>query len=319
MADPVKVDSHAHLYRASKDAQDDKESYEVFEYGAKESVHMSALLGSVEDMLGAMAVAGIDRAIVLNLYVADWERQRFKNRVANVMNEAEREKSCVEFEAQIPEELKAFNRWGCEVARNHPELVAYVCTDLQVLSGEESARHIRDMVENHGARGVKLHGALQGYAMGDERLWPVYAICQELGVPVIGHSGPDRGRHGFAEPRAFAEALKAFPELKIVLAHMGGGTWKQALEIAERFSNAHFDCCEIIEWTNSEYGPTDAQLAQLIRDVGSQRVMMGSDFPWYDLGHTVKRVLELPILSQEEKEGILGSNAVRILGIQMAD
>jgi predicted TIM-barrel fold metal-dependent hydrolase len=41
--------------------------------------------------------------------------------------------------------------------------------------------------------------------------------------------------------------------------------------------------------------------------------MMGSDYPWYDIDHTVDRVMELPILSAEEKAGILGSNALNIL------
>ena len=53
----------------------------------------------------------------------------------------------------------------------------------------------------------------------------------------------------------------------------------------------------------------------MIRNVGPHRVMMGSDFPWYDLDHTVDRVMSLPVLSEEEKSGILGSNAVRILGL----
>ena len=132
------------------------------------------------------------------------------------------------------------------------------------------------------------------------------SVCQELGVPIIGHSGPDRGGAGFAEPRAFGEALAQFPELNIVLAHLGGATWDQALEIAETYPNAYFDCCEIIEWTEGTNAPTEKQLARLIKDIGPQRVMMGSDYPWYDLDHTVVRVMELPILSAEEKAGILG-------------
>ena len=43
--------------------------------------------------------------------------------------------------------------------------------------------------------------------------------------------------------------------------------------------------------------------------------MMGSDFPWYDLDHTVERVMGLPLLSTEEKEGILGANALNILNL----
>ena len=42
---------------------------------------------------------------------------------------------------------------------------------------------------------------------------------------------------------------------------------------------------------------------------------MGSDFPWYDLDRTVEQVMALPVLSEEEKEGMLGAYAVEALGI----
>ncbi|GAI54067.1 unnamed protein product, partial [marine sediment metagenome] len=50
---------------------------------------------------------------------------------------------------------------------------------------------------------------------------------------------------------AFAKILKAFPELRLVLAHMGGGAWRQLLELAQAYPNAYFDCCEIMEWTGA--------------------------------------------------------------------
>ncbi len=40
---------------------------------------------------------------------------------------------------------------------------------------------------------------------------------------------------------------------------------------------------------------------------------MGSDFPWYDVDYSANWVLNLPVLSQSEKEGIVGANAERIL------
>ncbi len=43
--------------------------------------------------------------------------------------------------------------------------------------------------------------------------------------------------------------------------------------------------------------------------------MMGSDFPWYDLDHQVERIMDLPILSREEKEAMMGANGIRILGL----
>ena len=79
------------------------------------------------------------------------------------------------------------------------------------------------MVEDHGAAGVTLHGAFQGFDMSDERLWPVYDACQELALSIIAHSGPDRDLSGFAEP-AFANMLKAFLHLSMVVAHLRGAT-----------------------------------------------------------------------------------------------
>ena len=316
MSNPIKVDSHVHIYRTAEEGREDKEGYEVREYGASDYVQISNLSGTVADVLSSMQTAGVDKAIALNLYLAGWARAKFIRQLPAEFSERERGKTIANFDAQLPEALMDFNRWGCRVSIEHPEIVAFVCADVNVLSSEQSAAHIRDMVENEGARGVKLHGSVQGYFVDDKRLWPVYETCRELGLPVIGHSGPDTGGRGYAEPQAFAQTLRAFPELTVVLAHMGGGTWKQTLEIADEFPNAFFDCCEIIEWANSERGPTDQELAKLIADIGPHRVMMGSDFPWYDLDHTIERVLELPLLSEEEKHGILGTNAVRILRLE---
>ena len=80
--------------------------------------------------------------------------------------------------------------------------------------------------------------------------------------------------------------LEAFPKLPIVLAHMGGAIWEQVREIAAS-----------------------------IKSSGPRRVMMGSDYRWYDLDHIVERAMDLPLLAQEEKEAILGANAVNILGL----
>ena len=56
-------------------------------------------------------------------------------------------------------------------------------------------------------------------------MWPTYRACEELGLPIIAHSGPDRSGAGYAEPPAFVEMLRSFPELKVVVAHLGGAAW----------------------------------------------------------------------------------------------
>ncbi|MCH9037691.1 MAG: amidohydrolase [Chloroflexi bacterium] len=316
MAEPLKIDSHIHLYKTSEEGNAAKEGYQIWEYGQRAApVHSSRYSGTIEDALEAMKSAGISKAVVVHLFSALGTREEAIARLPEGLGQDDKDRAIREIDAGLPYLLKEFNRWGCDIVKDHPQLVSYITADAIALPGEEGVAHIRDMVENHGARGIKMHGAVQGFSMSDERMWPVYGACREMGLPIICHSGPDRGGAHYAEPRAFGRMLGEFPDLKVVLAHMGGGTWHQAAEIAQTYPNAYFDCCEIIEWTGGTDAPTDQQLARLISDIGPERVMMGSDFPWYDLDHSVERVMELPILSQEEKEGILGANAVDILGL----
>ncbi len=315
MAEPLKIDSHIHIYQTAEEGIGAKEGYEIWEYGAQEEVALSRLAGTVDEVLAAMEEADIAKAVAVNLFIADEQRKKYAEALPPDQAEAVRAGAHAEVEARLRDDCVAFNRWACQVARDHPTIVPFVSADANLFPGEEGAAQVRDLAENAGARGVKLHGPAQGFSMGDERLWPTYAVCQELGLPVVGHSGPDQEGKGLAEPRAFGAVLAAFPKLSIVLAHMGGATWQQVKEIADSYPNAFFDCCEIIEWTHSDNGPSDEALAQLIREIGTERVMMGSDYPWYDLDHTVERVMELPLLSPEEKAGILGANAERILGL----
>ncbi len=313
MSDIIKVDAHVHLYRTPEEGLREKNGYEVWEYGKKLAVHEGKCNGTVEEVVDAMQTSGISKAVMVNLFSANVARETAIANLPSGLGETERIKAIQEIDANVADQLIEFNRWGCDIAREYPQIAAFIAVDVNAMSGEKCAEHVRDMVENQGAKGVKLHGAFQQFNMSDHRLWPAYSVCRDLGVPIIGHSGPDKNGDELAEPRAFGEMLKTFPNLTVVLAHMGGASWQQAQEIADTYPNAFFDCCEIIEWTDSENGPTEKQLSQLIKDIGPQRIMMGSDFPWYDLDHTVERVMELPLLSNEEKQSILGSNAINIL------
>ena len=318
MTDFIRVDAHVHLYRSIEEGYAEKTGYEVWEYGEQAEVHQTDCVGTLDELLVQMEATGISKAVIVNLFSAKVNRQLAIDALPSGLTETQKRQKLGDIDARIIDELIAFNRWNCDIARKHPGLVPFIAADVNAFESSVCAQHVRDMVEDHGAAGVKLHGAFQGFDMSDERLWPVYDTCQELALPIIAHSGPDRDRSGFAEPRAFANMLKAFPHLRMVVAHLGGATWKQTVEIAQTFPNTYFDCCEIIEWTRSTHGPTDKQLAQMIIDIGPERVMMGSDFPWYDLDHSIERVFSLPLLSREQKERIIGANAVDILGLQAA-
>ncbi len=140
----------------------------------------------------------------------------------------------------------------------------------------------------------------------------------ELGLTVLSHSGQARGSSPAADPFAFAPVMERHPDLHLLLAHLGGASWRQVIPFAAAYPAVSFDLCEIIAWTGAPGAPSADELGRLIRDIGSDRVLFGTDFPWYELERTVDQLMALPHLSDEERRGILGENAIRRMGLTVA-
>lgn len=317
MAAPLIIDSHMHIYPTREEGVKQKEFYDGWEFGdISATPTYTHYDGNMNDALDSMKNAGVSRAVVVNLYPPVYERWGKIDALPRDLTEDQRKRAVDDILSSTAEGLKQSNIWTCGMSKDHPELIPFIFIDPLIQGAEGARDHLRDMVENHGAKGIKLHTPLQRFYMADERMWPVYEASVELGIAIVAHSGASKGNDQYGDPSAFAEVYRRFPDLKLVTAHMGNASWDQTLELAETFPNAVFDCCEIMTWSGAgPNAPNPEQLGRLIKDVGPERVMMGTDFPWWDHKQGIEDVMRIPGLSTEEKEGILGANATRILGI----
>jgi len=312
MSGPLKVDTHLHLYPSRAEGEWWKTGYEIWEYGERAGVHFSEDAGTLGETAAALHRGGFAHGVVLNLFAAGSFRQQYESTLPADLDAPERAHALAEFDATIGERYVAFNRWLMETLADVPTITGFVAMDPWALSPYGNVAHLREMAEL-GARGVKLHPVLQRFEPNEPRLHPVYEACAEMGLTVLSHSGPARDGLAFAEVPAFAPMLAEFPALTVVLAHLGGGKWRDTLAVARAFPQVAFDLCEIIEWAGAPGAPTAAELAALILEIGPERVVLGSDYRWYEPAHTAELVESLPVLSQGEKDAILGENAARIL------
>jgi len=281
------IDAHLHLYRTPEEGRMAKAAYPIWEYGEYQEVQFSLHAGDKQSAVWAMDQAGVARSVVANLL--DAVRP-----------------------GVIPgDDLKALNRWVCEISALDPRFLPLIAIDPRYLSVAENVEHLEDMVRHHAARGIKLHPPLQRLDLTERSLWPILDTCIDLDIAVVCHTGPSRDGSAVGEPDQLRSALDEFPQLRIAMAHMGGAAWRQLPAFSRDYPTVFFDLSEIIAWTGAPNAPSQSQLADLIRAVGSERVMMGSDFPWYDIKDTIDRVLALPGLSATEKDQILGENAIR--------
>ena len=317
MTDPLIIDAHMHVFESKEQGRWAKASYEGWEFGDSDSKPpYSEYAGDVEDALAAIHEAGASKAVMVHFFLPIIGLQEGVEESGRPLTVEERRLAIGKAAPNIADELKEANFRACASVKDHPEILPFICIDPWLLGPEEARDHLGDLVEGHGARGIKLHSVSQRFMMDDRRMWPVYDACVELDVAIAAHSGRALGEAQYSEPRAFAEVYKTFPRLKLIMAHLGNGFWRQTKEVADAYPNAIFDTSEITEWYGAPLAPTPEELARLIKDVGPERVMLGTDFPWWTPAHCAERIMDLPVLSVEEKEGILGANAARILGIE---
>ncbi|MEO0342940.1 MAG: amidohydrolase family protein [Pseudomonadota bacterium] len=100
----------------------------------------------------------------------------------------------------------------------------------RVFAEEWFAHNRDDYLGGSVFRGVKLYPP-QGYHPNDPKLHDVYALCQDLNVPIMTHCNPGgvHSRHvhktriaRYTNPDSYIPILRKFKDLRICLAHFGG-------------------------------------------------------------------------------------------------
>jgi len=216
------------------------------------------------------------------------------------------------FPWQNPDLFKLHNDYIMEVVQRHPgRLIGFGCFDPA--SGEAPQE-----VERCLAGGLAGIGELAFYRSGIDddaldRLAPIMDICRERGRPVLFHTNEPVG-HNYPgkTPNTLAQIyrmLKRFPANSIVLAHWGGGLFFFNLlkkEVKEQLRNVYFDTAA----SPYLYNPEIYRIA--IQLVGAEKILFGSDYPLLAPARYFKE-LEVPNLTDAEREQICGLNAARLL------
>lgn len=217
------------------------------------------------------------------------------------MDRAGIEKACIQPVATRPESVAGINDWAAAVASERIAPFGAMHPDL-----DEPAAEIARMAAL-GLHGFKLHPEFQVFHPDEERLRPIYEAAIEHDLAVFFHAGLDLAiptEH--SDPYCFARVLDDYPDLTLILAHMGG--WKQWDEVAEALCGREL----FLEtsYTLPYTGP--GVFLDLIRSHGADRVVFGSDGPWAEVGAAAQAIAGLQ-LRDDELQAIFWDNAAELL------
>ncbi|MBW1924122.1 MAG: amidohydrolase [Deltaproteobacteria bacterium] len=300
------IDAHVHTYKTPEIGRQ-----------ALSGFHISGCCGTPEELTGILEEAGVTLAVQCNMTPA-------RSMLEAALSGMPEEPSPAEKEAltrKISDRIRRRNRWTCETAGTHARLVPFISLD-PIMGRDAMTDEMVQCIEQHGARGLKIHPGEGHFMPDDTSLHPVYEILERRGLPVISHGGLDLANPdpSFTRPEAFAPLLARFPRLTLVIAHLGRDFFEESVRLAKEFPNVFFDTSAVIP--GNETGDpleglssfTDREAVAFIRKIGVDRVLFGSDYPWFHPGWDLRRFLRLPF-TEEEKAALLGANARRILGL----
>ncbi len=185
---------------------------------------------------------------------------------------------------------------------------------------EELERTHQDL----GAQGIKLGPIYQGVHPLDDRYRDIYSYAQKHSLPILTHMATTYTRGvplDYARPIYMDEVAVDYPDLKLVLAHLGHPWNGEAIAVIRRHPNVYADISALY------YRPWQFYNAmRLLVEYGTtSKVFFGSDFPFttpqgsIDGIRNMNHVIDgsgLPQVSSEIIEEILNRDSFGILGIE---
>ena len=235
------------------------------------------------------------------------------------------------------------NEGLAEVVARHPDrFAAFASVALQ--HPALAAEQLEHAMKTLGLKGALVGGSVEGAELADRRFDPFWAKAEDLGATIFIHPQgvPDLARrlagggglgNVIGNPLEttialshliFEGTLDRHQGLKILAAHGGGylpsyaarsdagirtfpGTYNTPLKKTPTayLRDLYYDSLVF----------TDEALRHLAAEVGADRIMLGTDFPYPWTDRAVDHILGTPGLSDREKASMLGDLAADVLGL----
>jgi uncharacterized protein len=202
-----------------------------------------------------------------------------------------------------------------EICQDHPELIPAV--NIPRLTAKPGSA--LKSFHKKGAKILKIHPAMDGEGVESSRYRALLKSANELGLPVILHTGCVHSHVVYKDPtqgkaERFEPWFANYPDLKFILAHMNIHEPNIALDLAEEYPNVQVDT----SWQPAE------TIGEAVRRIGAERVLFGSDWPLVGNNMTVglKRIREcisMGTISSEQSHMLMGGNAFKLLNLAGAN
>jgi predicted TIM-barrel fold metal-dependent hydrolase len=278
------LDCHTHIFPAEmirdRDALcgEDKGFSAIYE-------NTKARMVGVEDLISSMDDSGIERSVICGF---SWGRADLCSQHNQYLFESA---------DRYPKRLMVFITFPL----SDPERSL-----LELEKGlKAGAKGVGEIAFYHGERVPQdMEGMRLAWTAMEAKKIPLLLHTNET----IGHPYPGKGETPLSR---FYELILAYPRLRMILAHWGGGLpfYELMPEVKKTMTQVYYDTAA----SPFLYSPRIYSIASEI--VGSDRILFGSDYPLISPKRYFKELGE-SVLSEDHRKRILGLNLMKLLELE---
>ncbi|MCL2712275.1 MAG: amidohydrolase family protein [Methanomassiliicoccaceae archaeon] len=183
--------------------------------------------------------------------------------------------------------------------------------------GVQGLKMIERLVKKYEPRGIKVYPAT-GFFPDDDKYSEYWKLIDDLGLTVVTHAGmalPPLDEK-YCHPLNVTKVAEKYPDMKIIIAHLGGKFHNELFTLMDKCDNVYTDCSALQGWLPAE---PEMVMSRLKETVGRypKRVVFGTDSPLYDTQYSTMQFIRLinegDWGTQKMKDDLLGNNMARIL------
>jgi len=202
------------------------------------------------------------------------------------------------------------NDYLANYARKHPDkVIGFASVDPNDTNAE---RELRRCVRELGLKGLKLGPIYQHFDPKSTKAARIFRLAEELELPVVIHQGTTFLRNAplkYANPTQLEEVALRFPDLKMIIAHLGHPWEDETAVLVRKQPNIFTDISAVHPrpfrlfnklMTFSEYGVLG-------------KIVFGSDFPFFTPEETITGIENVNKFANEHHLPTIHESAIKAI------